>query len=212
MCAERIFAGNDDDDDRISQLPDDILVDILCLLSLKEAGRTSVLSTRWINLWKHTPSLDFDGEISFEAKLKESMGKDIPLEELEKLCKLPKSKRRKYTEWVNSVIQSHKSPTLKQFRLRYALDTSDKNSITLWLQFASSRQVQSLELFAPGSMAFDFKRLKELFFKHVNVSGGSIESFLRNCPLLEKLTVHSLGKLSKLEVCGSSLVLKHLEI
>ncbi|CAH9137310.1 unnamed protein product [Cuscuta epithymum] len=59
---------------------------------------------------------------------------------------------------------------------------------------------------------FNFKSLKSLSFKNVQVSGETIEFFLHNCPFLEQLFLHSIEKLSKLEVCGSSLVLKHLEL
>ncbi|EYU25810.1 hypothetical protein MIMGU_mgv1a018447mg, partial [Erythranthe guttata] len=176
-----------DNDDRISQLPDEILTDVLSLLSLKEAGRTSVLSSRWMNLWKHTHSLDFDGQCALRGISISNEGKKKSLEEVESQYKLLKSEKRKYMKWVNSVVQSHKSPTVKQFRINYSLDTSDRCSINRWLEFAVSRQVQSLELdfpiptywgdcyrfpeelFAPSSnKVFDVKSLKELSFKNVN--------------------------------------------
>ncbi|EYU25811.1 hypothetical protein ABFS82_10G078100 [Erythranthe guttata] len=188
-------------DDRISQLPDDVLVDILSFLSLKEAARTSVLSSRWINLWKHITCLDLDTPASL------------------------KSFGHKYVNWVNSVIRSNKSPTLKKFRIRFP---ADGNSITQWLEFAFSRHVRSLELdfpvyynnfcfpnelFAPRSnTVLEFKSLKALSLKRVTLRGGEIELFLRNCPLLEQLIVHTAWNIPTIEVCGPSLVLKHLEI
>ncbi|XP_012836058.1 PREDICTED: FBD-associated F-box protein At2g26860-like [Erythranthe guttata] len=57
-----------------------------------------------------------------------------------------------------------------------------------------------------------FKSLKALSLKSVGVSNGAIELLLDNCPLLEQLTVHRLVKISKLEICGSSLMLKDVEI
>ncbi|EYU18113.1 hypothetical protein MIMGU_mgv1a024785mg, partial [Erythranthe guttata] len=179
------------DDDRISRLPDDILVDILSLLRPDKAARTSVLSSRWINLWKHTPSLHFNGSLKFE--------------------------QRKCVKMVNSVIQSHKSPTLKKFRITFPLDRPDStNLLTRWLEFAFFRQRHFPEVYniAPRSSTLsEFKSLKSLSFKGVNVSGRAIEFLLRNCPRLEQLIVsHSQDKTSKIEVCGSSLVLKHLKI
>lgn len=38
--------------DRISELSDDVLVIILMKIPLEEAARTSLLSKRWMNVWK----------------------------------------------------------------------------------------------------------------------------------------------------------------
>ncbi|GAB4846319.1 hypothetical protein Ancab_025325 [Ancistrocladus abbreviatus] len=38
--------------DRISDLPDDVLISIISHLTLQEAARTSVLSRRWKYVWK----------------------------------------------------------------------------------------------------------------------------------------------------------------
>ncbi|KAL7143169.1 hypothetical protein ABFS83_08G172800 [Erythranthe nasuta] len=207
------------DADRISRLPDDILLDILSLLSLKESARTSVLSSRWINLWKHTPSLDFDDA-------------QTSIDKLYKQPNLRKSERRKYMKWVDSVCRSHKSPTLNEFKIRFPINQSTRNakSIARWLRFALSRRVRRFELdvddlycssskkccfpnklLNPRTLV-DFGFLKELSLNNVDVSDGTIEFFLNNCPLLERLIVRFSNQMSRLEICGSSLVLKHLEI
>ncbi|CAL9239733.1 unnamed protein product [Arabidopsis halleri] len=46
--------------DRISKLPDDVLVMILASMSTEDAVKTGVLSTRWKNVWKQVPYLHFD--------------------------------------------------------------------------------------------------------------------------------------------------------
>ncbi|KAL9153095.1 hypothetical protein ABFS82_10G026500 [Erythranthe guttata] len=214
------------DNDRISQLPDDILVDILSLLSVKEAARTSVLSSRWVNLWRHTSSLDFRADAALARIRKNCKNRDLWSEE-----------GRKYEEWVNRVIGSHKSVTLKEFRVCFDLCFSSQESITRWFEFAFMRHVQKLDLdfsvlarykrftethytlreefltrISGGNSCIGFKSLKELSLKCLNVTGQAIEILLRMCPLLEKLVVHRTTKISNLEVCGPSLVLKHFEL
>ncbi|CAH2063322.1 unnamed protein product [Thlaspi arvense] len=47
-------------DDRISKLPDELLHDILSRLSTKEAVMTSLVSPRWVDLWRWRPHLILD--------------------------------------------------------------------------------------------------------------------------------------------------------
>ncbi|EYU36072.1 hypothetical protein MIMGU_mgv1a019763mg, partial [Erythranthe guttata] len=218
-CAKRCYVVVDND--RISRLPDDILVTILSFLPVKQAARTSVLSSRWINLWKHISRLDFDAE---SALVKIAIDYNLHSEES---CK--------YVEWVNRVIQSHKAETLKEFRVCFDLSPSAENAITQWLEFALLRHVEKLDLdVSAGSLrvytrdyafpekflkprsqsssCIDFKSLKALSLKCVKLSGEAIEFFLRNCPFLEKLVLRNVNGISNLEVCGPSLALKHLEI
>ncbi|XP_020878059.1 F-box/FBD/LRR-repeat protein At1g51370-like [Arabidopsis lyrata subsp. lyrata] len=47
-------------EDRISQLPEHLIYEILFHLSTKDAVRTSVLSTKWRYLWQRVPGLDLN--------------------------------------------------------------------------------------------------------------------------------------------------------
>lgn len=51
------------------------------------------------------------------------------------------------------------------------------------------------------SSSVDFKSLKELSFKCVNVTGETIEFFVSNCPLLEKVVVYNSDAILNLKVC-----------
>ncbi|CAM8989063.1 unnamed protein product [Rhodiola kirilowii] len=51
--------------DRISDLPDELLHQILLLLPIKTVARTSVLSKRWKSVWRSLPDLDFTSLVPF---------------------------------------------------------------------------------------------------------------------------------------------------
>ncbi|GKE67704.1 F-box/FBD/LRR-repeat protein-like protein, partial [Tanacetum coccineum] len=46
--------------DRLSELPLNIIETILCLVPIREAGRTSILSKEWRYRWTKVPKLVFD--------------------------------------------------------------------------------------------------------------------------------------------------------
>ncbi|CAI9104663.1 OLC1v1003389C3 [Oldenlandia corymbosa var. corymbosa] len=115
-------------EDHISALPCDILIRILSLLTPQEAGRTSVLSKRWKGLWTFVVELDFDCKVS-------SFG-----------CRIFEDQRRRYVEWVNQVVQSHKGLEINKFRICFELDRNLQNDIDGWLRYAFARKVKSLEL------------------------------------------------------------------
>lgn len=54
--------------DRISNLPDDILVHILSFLPTKQAFLTSILSKRWKHLWCYVPNVELEFVDAEEAK------------------------------------------------------------------------------------------------------------------------------------------------
>lgn len=50
--------------DRLSTLSDDVLINILSLLPLRQAARTCTLSKRWRLLWTYLPTLNIDSPIA----------------------------------------------------------------------------------------------------------------------------------------------------
>ncbi|XP_033510382.1 F-box/LRR-repeat protein At3g26922-like [Nicotiana tomentosiformis] len=221
--------------DRISQLPDDILVHILSFLSVKEAADTSVLSKRWLPLWRFVPRLDFDATKQLD---------EVAVDQ-----KLQKRYMKKYVRWVNRTLRMCKAQRLDQFRVRFDLNELAQHEIDKWLEFAFARQVQRLELDLleggeriqasdycytfPAQLLglnhyagqpqsnnvhklpplwHNFKSVKVLLFKSVHVTGEVLEFFLHNCPFVEEMVVHGSETLVNLEVVGPSLKLKHLEI
>lgn len=136
--------------DRISELPDEILVRILSLLTLKEAGATSTLSRRWHYVWTTSRNLNFDAD---ETVLRYYFEDNQELKDRESA---------KYVDWVNHVVDQHKEQVnLEQFRVCFCgLDKRFTSSIDKWIQFAMKKRVQVLvldfvkEIFSPEKYTF----------------------------------------------------------
>ncbi|XP_071925428.1 putative F-box/FBD/LRR-repeat protein At5g22670 isoform X2 [Coffea arabica] len=225
--------------DQISRLPDEILVYILSCLTLKEAARTSVLSKRWIDLWRSMACLDFDA-----SKVVKKM---FSIRSWGRYAGFVRKERRKYVEWVDKVLlQSDKSLALDYLRVAFYLDNFYGDKIHKWPQHAFARKVQRLELnlfpddgppssresytfhyelfrlssgkSQPGyseirhHSQIGFKSLRALSLKSLNVTGEVLEFFLINCPFLERLVVEASSVLINLRVCGPSIALKYLEV
>lgn len=132
----------EEDQDRISQLNNEIMILILSLLSLMEAGRTCVLSKRWTNLWKHLRCLHIDCEAAFkksETLLRHLAHKTVP--------------------WVNQVLQLHQGSSVDELKIRSCLVGKDVDQVDNWVEFAMQKRVKRLELDLKGDISYyhDFK-------------------------------------------------------
>lgn len=112
--------------DRLSGLPDSVLSHILSFFPTKYAIRTSILSTRWIYLYKSVTTFDFDDDDG------DSDYRDFF--------------RRDFLNIVDSVLFSHNTTYIESFRIRCVCLTTDANRICGWISFALQRCVQELHL------------------------------------------------------------------
>ncbi|XVF10965.1 hypothetical protein REPUB_Repub07fG0228300 [Reevesia pubescens] len=83
---------DEEDKDRLSDLPDTIIIHILSLMETKFSVRTCVLSKRWKFLWASLPDLNLSASRRNELRFKEFAGQvlarrnDIPLSKLSFFC------------------------------------------------------------------------------------------------------------------------------
>ncbi|KAM7486583.1 hypothetical protein LguiA_002592 [Lonicera macranthoides] len=230
---QRVEGGYYLDQDPTIQLPDEILAYILSFLTLKEAIATSVLSKRWKGLWAFVTRLHFDHKISWLDDELIIMKEKSASERQIVAKKLEAENTDRFVRQVNRVLKLHKSPTIEEFRVCVELDENYKINIDEWLKFALTRRVQRLELYMawhhigplprsrrPYNLVLpsetvsvsDFKSLKSLHLKAVDVSGQVLENILANCPVLERFAVHGSLELKTFKLASPSLLLKYLEI
>ncbi|VFQ81577.1 unnamed protein product [Cuscuta campestris] len=174
---------------RINDLPDELLVDIISRLKLKDAGRTSALSRRWRYLWTLV-----SGSLKFDAWDRDTYrGMD---------------KRKEMGGWVNRVLELHKAPRVDSFivctRGHWGFEDGDADR---WTRFALRKQVKVFELslarqrrsckYKFPSMEkllllepkCSFVSLRSLKLVHVNVEDDMVHYLLASCPDLETLWI-----------------------
>ncbi|XP_024011173.1 putative F-box/FBD/LRR-repeat protein At5g56810 [Eutrema salsugineum] len=181
--------------DRISKLPDDLLLQILSLVPISDAMKTSLLSKRWRSLWKMMPVLKYD----------------------ENTC--PNTGSLGFVDVCTRSLQLHETPLLKSLKLE---QKRHSNSCLKWPIFQNnSRVLQNLVVlklyttnldFADSgeSLPVCFRSLKSLHLFRVTLKDTkSFCRLLSACPVLEdlfffilvdaKVTVHEskTGKLMK---------------
>ncbi|KAI3912742.1 hypothetical protein MKW92_035153 [Papaver armeniacum] len=112
--------------DRISNLPDDVLVRILSLVPTIEAVTTSFLAKRWKSLWILLPELDLD-YARFSTRLTGVSWDD---------------QKRRFIDFVEHVLSLHELKPLQKLRLKFDIadfgNCSSKASIVVRLAMESN--------------------------------------------------------------------------
>ncbi|KAJ0961860.1 hypothetical protein J5N97_029688 [Dioscorea zingiberensis] len=178
-------------EDRISSLPSNIIGIILMDLPLKDAVRTSILSSKWRSEWSTIPQLVFDKH-TFQLPTHYTL-----------------------SEIVNQVLLLHSGPIEKFMFDEYAFSGSfatvdrwlvflSRNGLKeLILKFSPNRlyqlptslfncqaltflELQDCEFFLP-CVSKGFDRLITLVLKDVTITDEYFESLISSCPLLKRL-------------------------
>ncbi|WZZ39418.1 hypothetical protein YC2023_035677 [Brassica napus] len=162
--------------DMISNLPDDLLIQILSLVSISEAMNTSLLSKRWESLWKMMPVLKY----------------------VEKSC--PTMTSQGFVEFCRRSLQLHEAPVLKALTIKLQLQ-----SVPLILSSLPETVFQKLVVlklhmirylvfddspprryFSAGKPSVCFRSLKGLHLRSVSFCDEQYFCRLISaCPLLE---------------------------
>ncbi|XP_023638056.1 putative FBD-associated F-box protein At1g55030 [Capsella rubella] len=181
-------------EDRISELPESLILKILCQLPIQQAVATSVLCKQWQSVWKMIPKLKFD-----YFPIKHQLGN---------VCKF---------------LLSHKAPVLQSFQLKVDyIDRHNVVDIVILIGIALTRNVRKLvlEVSGPAEVLITFptslyngetletltlrrwvlhfpsqfclKSLKNLHLDYVNYKDNeTFLNLLSGCPNLETLKILS---------------------
>ena len=190
-------------EDRISNLPCKVLCHILSFLPTKHAVATSVLSTKWKNIWALVPILDFEDSLL----LHEENLLNKPVGDL----------RVSFSSFVDRVLILHKAPRLHWFRLKCA-QNYESSHVNAWIYQALRRYVQKLDLCVPTVHGALFRSeslvylklgtnfvlnvpasvllpsLKTLHLNSIEFSDdASTHKLISSCPVLEQLFIEECG-------------------
>uniref|UniRef100_A0A5B6YJ97 F-box domain-containing protein n=1 Tax=Davidia involucrata TaxID=16924 RepID=A0A5B6YJ97_DAVIN len=198
--------------DRISALPDFILLHTLSLLPMKEVVKTGTLSKRWQYLWTSVPNLNFSDPI------------------FERHC------IRSFVSFVDRTLTLCRQSKINKFTIHFGYEPRFAYNVNLWIRFATSCDVEELDinlfvmrdgirlytlpkhLFTSSSLtklgfwfcnvapagAISWKSLKNLSIWNVKLSEDVIENILSGSPALEFLKLCNCWGFNLLDITSAS--------
>jgi hypothetical protein len=216
----------DVESDRISSLPDHLKDQILSNLSIKEAVRTSVLSSNWRKKWSTQPDLVFDHRcVSTETS------------------KDPSVIKSKFLRIVDHVLLLHSGP-INKFKVSdfsYDLTIGKKSlaDVDRWIHHLAGRSIKEFVLtirveeyykipwclfsyqilhdlilkwcWLEPPMTFEgFRNLKSLVLDDVLMTQNSFENLISGCPQLEKLMLSEVQGLTQFNIQAPNIKLCHI--
>ncbi|KAH9602478.1 hypothetical protein KSS87_007981 [Heliosperma pusillum] len=151
--------------DRISELPEFILHNILSNLDTKEAGRASVLSKRWYQAWSSIPVLGFRLEDYKRACWNLTMNSGFEYEGIQR-----------YLWFIDRTMQRYDTQKYRIRKLHLEIPRVDlkiKLFADKWIRIAVQNQVEELfiETIPPCSPNPPYYRLPEILFRAKSLKG-----------------------------------------
>ncbi|XP_074270792.1 putative FBD-associated F-box protein At3g50710 [Silene latifolia] len=207
-----ISSEDDSDRDRLSKLPDDLVVRILSCMPIIDAVRT-VLLRRFGNLWTLIPTINID------------------MSEYQKTSTT--NQLRWFCYFVRHVLMLHQSLSIDRFHLCvkfYSNAQRDEvaGDIRMWFRFAFGRQAKEIKLYdlsnhhnptyntilprltsdslvtlnldycrIEGEIQVKLGSLKKLSLNHVSMTNKNFQTFISGCPSLQKLVIMNLFPMKK---------------
>ncbi|PON46031.1 LRR domain containing protein [Parasponia andersonii] len=190
-------------EDRISELPDAIIIQILSFLPTIVVVRTSLFSKRWRHVWTLVPVLDFSDsrEVEFFRRPNEK-----------------NNERKKFFKFVDECLKHpYADTTITKFKLEMDF-YGGGHRVDGWLRFPVIKSVKELDLhvsptrsiyYLPNAILsirtltllklnglqlngfpiVSLPSLKVLYIKFFIMNDKALNNLLLGCPYLEKLDI-----------------------
>ncbi|KAL2225928.1 putative F-box/LRR-repeat protein At5g02930 [Sesamum indicum] len=145
--------------DRLSALPDSLLVRILSFLDMKEAAMTDILSKRWQFLWTGLPKLKFYEGSSRTEKIS------------------------KFVAWVHRTLVICSGHHLEAFEIDFGYDKCFASDVNVWVDFTLKNKVKDVALLLNSRK--DLYLLPQMMYSNSSLTRLSVEG----CIISPKRTV-----------------------
>lgn len=196
-------------EDRLSELPDSLIIYIFEFLPITDVVRTTILSSRWRNLWTTTPCLILDSIDAID----------------------------KHRYFVNGVLKNWRGVKLSKFMVNLFTNEASFSYFDSWVRFATVNGVEVLYLRVTSPLNEDeiymvpqclyscsslkqlsidgctihvqggvqWNQLKSLRIDCFEISGNDVNHILSGCPQLEVFIFSVFDNVVNLSICSSSL-------
>ncbi|XP_010431636.1 PREDICTED: putative F-box/FBD/LRR-repeat protein At1g78840 [Camelina sativa] len=214
--------------DLISQLPEDLLLQILLKLATRDSVRTSVLSTSWRYLWQTVPGLDlYVGNFSYNDELEGFVNRFLDLDNKKPLLinqfKLEFDGGQYETEgsniinkWVNSVVARGVQHLVLIAYYMPFYRWNDDYPIMLPGSISMCETLVHLELVNLGIHSHDSVSLPRLETMHLKSvwfsSDAALERLISSSPLLQDLNIEEIWNVECLRVRSQTLSSLNLNV
>lgn len=138
--------------DVLSSLPEPLLFTIVSALPFKEAAKTSILSKRWIHVWRSTANIDFN-ELFFVNH---------------------HPQKRAFVEFINNFLDNYQGPFVEKFSLKISNPSQFPDTVKRCISFAFQHGVHHLELdFSDPAWENDKGGANYGYYNHHNHNHGA---------------------------------------
>ncbi|KEH38486.1 putative F-box domain, FBD domain, leucine-rich repeat domain, L domain-containing protein [Medicago truncatula] len=176
--------------DMISTLHESILSQILSFIPIVDAVSTSVLSRRWVDVWKCITNLDFDDSLLGSRK--------------------KRMQKEQFVNFVEKVLIHFTNSSIQSFSLSLTSHQYDASKLSEWISFILERRVQKLHIqyadkvFLPSDSLFRCNSLVDLTLQMRCTLSLPISVCLQN---LQKLSFSGVKLVSDSPTCSKDITL-----